>query len=230
MKEVQAKRYAGPYEEVPFEHFIQSPIGLVPKDQGKKTHLIFHLSYPRYNGTSVNAGIPKGKCTVKYPDFGEAVKMCLDLNSDSVFIGKSDMSMAFRHVPLKPSDYRFLILKAYHPITNKVWFFVDKCLPFGSLISCVIFQVISNSIAQMVSYRTKRPTLNYLDDYFFSETMKRSCDWQVNQFLWVCNQINFPVSLEKTHWGTTLLVFLGFLLDTVNQHIGIPIEKLRPQS
>ena len=47
MKEVKAKRYAGPFVKPPFEHFIQSPIGLVPKDKGTKTRLIFHLSHPR---------------------------------------------------------------------------------------------------------------------------------------------------------------------------------------
>ena len=42
--EVKAKRYAGPYDEVPFKYYIQSPCGLVPK-AGNKTRLIFHLSY-----------------------------------------------------------------------------------------------------------------------------------------------------------------------------------------
>ena len=37
LKEVKAKRVAGPYEEIPFEYFIQSPVGLVPKDKGTKT-------------------------------------------------------------------------------------------------------------------------------------------------------------------------------------------------
>ena len=46
MKEVKEKRFAGPFKEIPFEHFIQSPIGLVPKDGGKYYRLIFHLSYP----------------------------------------------------------------------------------------------------------------------------------------------------------------------------------------
>ena len=46
MKEVKDKRFAGPFEEVPFEYFIQSPVGLVPKDNGTKTRLIFHFSYP----------------------------------------------------------------------------------------------------------------------------------------------------------------------------------------
>ena len=46
MKEVQLKRFAGPFKKPPFEFFVQSPIGLVPKDKGLKTRLIFHLSYP----------------------------------------------------------------------------------------------------------------------------------------------------------------------------------------
>ena len=44
MKEVELKRVAGPFEEVPFKNYIQSPMGLVPK-AGNKTRLIFHLSY-----------------------------------------------------------------------------------------------------------------------------------------------------------------------------------------
>ena len=81
MKEVGAGRYAGPFEDVPYTKFIQSPIGLVPKDKGTKTRLIFHLSYPRVGGTSVNAGIPREKCTVKYPDFQDAIKQCYDLGT-----------------------------------------------------------------------------------------------------------------------------------------------------
>ena len=48
MKEVALERYADPYKKLPFtDDFIQSPIGLVPKDNGKDMRLIFHLSYPR---------------------------------------------------------------------------------------------------------------------------------------------------------------------------------------
>ena len=73
----------------------------------------------------------------------------------------------------------------------------------------------------------KRPTLNYLDDYFFIEMLKRLCDWQVQQFLNICDEINFPVSLEKRHWGSQVLVFLGFLLDLINKRVGIPLEKIK---
>ena len=45
MKEVRLGRVAGPYDSIPFENYIQSPIGLVPKAGGDQTRLIFHLSY-----------------------------------------------------------------------------------------------------------------------------------------------------------------------------------------
>ena len=54
MKEVKEGRYAGPFEDIPFENYIQSPIGLVPKNGGKDTRLIFYLSYPRGRNSSVN--------------------------------------------------------------------------------------------------------------------------------------------------------------------------------
>ena len=47
MKEVQNNRFAGPFENIPFKNYTQSPVGLVPKGAGMDTRLIFHLSYPR---------------------------------------------------------------------------------------------------------------------------------------------------------------------------------------
>ena len=137
MTEVKDGRLAGPFKEIPYEHFIQSPIGLVPKYKGTKTRLIFHLSYPK-NGDSVNLGIPDDLCTVKYPDFEEAVKLCL-LAGKSCSISRSDISRAFRNVPLLPDQWPLLIMKAIDPRDSKTYYLVDKCLPFGSSISCRIF-------------------------------------------------------------------------------------------
>ena len=137
MKEVELGRYARPFDEPPFENFVQSPIGLVPKDKGtKKTRLIFHLSFPK-SGDSVNSGIPYDKCQVKYLDFGEAIKLCLK-EGVGCKLGKSDMLSAFRHVLMAKDQWWLLVMKAEHPITKVVKYFVDKCLPFGSSISCAI--------------------------------------------------------------------------------------------
>ena len=205
MAEVKDKRFAGPYEKIPFEYFIQSPVGLVPKDNGKKTRLIFHLSYPR-TGNSVNAGIPHDQCTVKYPSFDEAVKLALQAGK-GCGMAKSDMSRAFRNVPLRPDQWYLLVMKAEHPITGKIYYFIDKCLPFGSSISCAIFQRVSNAVAHIVKFRTKKDLVNYLDDYFFATLLKAWCNDQVKEFLEVCSEINFPVAEEKNS--------LEFLLDDI---------------
>ena len=187
--------------------------------------MIFHLSYPKSDKTSVNACIPKDKCSVQYPDFLDAVEMCIQAGVGCK-IAKSDMSSPFRHIPMKVGSFRYLILKAQHPETKVWYYFVDKCLNFGSSISCAIFQAFSNAVAYLVKFKTKKNVLNYLDDYLFAALRKLVCDQQVRIFLQICEDIKFPVALEKTFWGTTVLVFLGLLLDTKEQVICIPKEKV----
>ena len=137
LKEVRLGRFAGPFEEPPFDNFIQSPVGLVPKGEND-TRLIFHLSYPR-GGDSVNSQTPPEPSSVKYPDFSEAVEMCTR-EGKGCYVAKSDMKSAFRNLPIKPEDWRWLVMKAQDPWDNRWKFFVDKCLPFGSSISCAHFQ------------------------------------------------------------------------------------------
>ena len=179
MKEVKANRYVGPFENIPFEYFIQSPIGLVPK-AGRQTRLIFHLSYDFPNGNkSVNYWTLKELCTVKYNDLDHAVdnsiKMIHQLKSEqleiknTLFYGKMDLKSAFRQAPLKESMWPLLILKATCPSTGSTFYFVDKCLPFGASISCSHFQRLSNALKHVVenlecSYHT---ITNYLDDFLF---------------------------------------------------------------
>ena len=103
---------------------------------------------------------------------------------------------------------------------------MDKCLPFSSSISCAIFQAISDAIAWIVEYRTKRPNVNYFDDYLFAAAMRALCNAQIEAFLEVCREINFPVALEKTYWATNRLTFLGLLFDMLRQVVCIPMDKL----
>ena len=225
MKEVKEKRYAGPFEEIPFKNYIQSPIGLVPKDNRAKTRLIFHLSYPKDRSTSINANTPRDICRVKYCEFDQAVLRCIE-EGIGCSMGKSDMSAAFRNLGIKRQHWPYLIMMAVNPRDNKTYYFVDKCLPFGAAISCAHFQAFSNAIAFLVRHKTSKRTINYLDDYFFAALCKLLCDTQVHSFIEICNQIRFPVSLEKTFWGTTKLTFLGMLLDSVAQIVAVPQEKI----
>ena len=170
MKEVKAKHYAGPYDEIPFENYIQSPIGLVPK-HGNKTRLIFHLSFDfDEKHKSVNACTPKEWCSVKYNDLDAAIANCLKVSHEAltlngtgtVFSGKMDLSMAFRVLPMKIGCICWLVLMAQDPLTGETKFFIDKCLPFGASISCSHYQRFSNLLRWIIEFRTgHRSITNY---------------------------------------------------------------------
>ena len=121
MKEVKEKRYAGPLEEIPFDSYIQSPIGLVPKDGGKDTRLIFHLFYPRGEKSSVNANTSVELFSVKNPDFNKTINLCLR-EGKSCHIAKSDMKSAFRNLSIIKKHWRYLVMKAVSPIDGKTYF------------------------------------------------------------------------------------------------------------
>ena len=228
MKEVREKRFAGPFKEseIPFRYFIQSPIGLVPKDNGTNTRLIFHLSYPRTkHSTSVNANTPKELCSVKYPNFEEAINLCIAAGR-SCHISRSDMKSAFRNLGVLRRHWKFLLMKARSPLDKCWYYFLDKCIPFGGSISCSHFQRFSNCVAHLVQHRTGKKVVNYLDDYLFVALLKLLCNLQMKEFLRICSIINFPINLEKTFWASTQMTFLGFLINTVTWTVSVPCEKL----
>ena len=227
MKEVKEKRYAGPYKQIPFENYIQSAIGLVPKDGGRKTRLIFHLSHPRdrSKGDSVNGNTPEYLTKVNYKTFDDAVVLCLK-EGPGCYLAKSDMTSAFRHLAMKRKYWKYLVMKAKSPIDHQWYYFVDKCMPFGASISCSHFQEFSDAVAHIVQTFTRKANINYLDDFFFTALLKAVCDGQVKTFLDVCESIRFPVSMEKTFWGCTRITFLGLLIDTIHQIVSVPCEKV----
>ena len=120
-----------------------------------------------------------------------------------------------------------MAMKARSPLDGKWYFFVDKCLPFGASISCSHFQRVSNAIAFLTGKLTKRDPINYLDDYLFGAYLRSFCNAQVQAIIDLCDCISFPVSLEKTFRATTLLSFLGLIIDTVHQYVCIPVDKVQ---
>ena len=160
----------------------------------------------------MNANINKSLCKVVYPDFHEAIHLCLK-EGKSGHVSKSDQRLAFCNLGILKKHWCYLIMKARSPIDGKIYYFIDKCLPFGASISCAHFQKVSNAIAFLVKYRTSKKVINYLDNYLFAALMKLICNEQIRAFSNICQDIGMPVSPEKTVWETTLITFLGFLAE-----------------
>ena len=185
MKEVSAKQYSGPFSKIPFEdHYVQSPIGLVPK-AGGQTRLIFYLSFDFEDFMSVNHYTPAEMCSVKYNNLDHAVRNALfylhDHMNACIWFAKSDAKSAFRVLPLSPGSWWLLVMKAEDPVTSLVFYFVDKCLPFRSSISCSHYQRFSDLLAHIMRHLTGQSIVcftvtNYLDDFLFIEITKRKCN------------------------------------------------------
>ena len=173
----------------------------------------------------MNANTPESLSKVTYPDFSLAIAKCLE-EGVGCYLSRSDFSAASRNLGIRPFDWMLLIMKAQDPKTNQWFYFVDKCLPFGASISCAIFQSFSDAVARVVHYVTKKKPVNYLDDYLFIALLRALCNKQVEVFIDICKQINFPINLEKTFWAETCTIFLGFLIDMVHQFVAIPMEKI----
>ena len=146
--------------------------------------------------------------------------------SHKCFFAKSDLSNAFRLVPEKIQQRKWLLLKARHPVTKDLCFFIDLCMPFGASISCAIFQAFSDALRHIMEWILKEQSLsNYLDDFLFFVFIKQRCDEMIQEFLNLCNKIGCPVSMEKTEKATMVIIFLGLLLDSVHLSSLIPLEK-----
>ena len=180
--------------------------------------------------TSVNANTPKELTTVHYKDFDEAIKICNELLKNDknaiIYFSKSDLTSAFRQLPMKRKCWVYLVMKAYHPVTGKVAYFVDKCLPFGAAISCAIFQKVSDALSHLVEFHTGQRNVNYLDDFLFLALLQALCNLQLDVFMAICNTIRLPVAFEKTVLAGTRIIFLGLLIDGWNRKVGIPVDKI----
>ena len=71
--ELELGRIKGPFDHPPFDNFICSPLGLIPKSVPGKFRLIHDLSFTKHN--SVNLGIPKEFATVQYDGIDQVVEL-----------------------------------------------------------------------------------------------------------------------------------------------------------
>ena len=122
-------------------------------------------------------------------------------------------------------------MKAEDPSDKTIKYFVDKCLPFGSSISCALFQEVSDAIRYLLEHKiaykvpSNRSINNYLDDFLFIARTLTILNWMIQQFLDLCEMVGIPINMKKTEWATQVIVFLGFLLNGKMFTISVPNEK-----
>jgi hypothetical protein len=75
--------------------------------------------------------------------------------------------------------------------------------------------------------RGVKAALHYLDDFLvLGPPEQPNCTHALTTTLALCAELGFPVAPEKTAGPITTLTFLGIDIDTTQQQIRLPQEKL----
>lgn len=220
-KEIQAGRLLGPYTPETARRelgpFFCSPIGVVPKKDGK-FRLIHHLSHPLSN--SLNSHIPPDLCSVQYASVDDAVSLILQTGMGS-YMAKTDVKDAFRLLPISPQDYHLLGLH----FDGLLYF--DRCLPMGCSLSCNYFECFSTALQWIAkTYFGISMMTHILDDFFFVSSSREGALKDLQSFLSLCNYLGVPLAQDKTVGPEQTLSFLGIELDTAHMCMRLPRDKV----
>ena len=128
-------------------------------------------------------------------------------------------SRAFYHLRIDPGDLDLLGL--HHGS-----YYLDGSLAFGFRHECFFFQKCSDAIRYIMKKFGYPNLLNYINDLIYiglSSNIQASYDFLL-QFL---QDLGLEISYNKLVAPSKAIVCLGILVDTVNQTISIPPEKLQ---
>lgn len=221
--EVSLGRYAGPFDNPPFNAFQISPLKLTPKKKPGEFRLLHNLSYP-YDDTSVNKNIPQECTKVSYASIQDAINYILKLGK-GCYMAKSDIKSAFRLVPVHPEDYYLLGFK----FNGK--YFYDRCLAQGCASSCKIFEEISTALEWILRNKFHVPyVVHVLDDFLKLAISKPLCIRYQISWKTLCKDLCIPIAPEKTEGPDQVMTFVGIQLSSIDMIAQLPLDKLRKYS
>ncbi|XP_062591615.1 uncharacterized protein LOC134253122 [Saccostrea cucullata] len=218
-KELGLNRISGPHVLKPFDNFICSPLGLVPKKLPGEFRIIHDLSFPE--GNSVNEHISRENAVVQYDSIENVIQLIKKFGKGAL-MAKLDIEDGFRNIPIHPSDYHFLGF-----LWNNQYYF-DKCLPMGASSSCQLFERLSTALQWIMLNKYQASGMSHLiDDFFFiGPALSQKCLSDVRNFENLCSRVGVPLKESKTVLPTTCLTIYGIEVDSVLMQSRLPEDKL----
>ena len=144
-----------------------SPIGVILKrNRPNAWRLIVDLSSPE--GHSVNDGVDRADCSIKYASFDDAGRMIRALGVGTL-MAKANIKEAYRMVPVQPEDCPLLAMKRKEAI------FIDTALPFGLRSTPKIFSALVDGFIWVLRNIGADQSLHYLDDFLFWVNQNPQC-------------------------------------------------------
>ncbi len=219
-KEVNLGRFSGPWKTSPIPDLIITPIGLVEKKVKGTFRLIHHLSWPRH-GHSVNSGIDRKYCIVKYNSFDSAIEM-IAKKGKYTLLWKEDVISAFSTLSLRKEDFRLTGFKFEGGI------YIEKCMPMGAAVSCATWEAFANFIQWRVQLENNTSNMSfYVDDFiFFGAYGTNECHSIIAKFQEICKKLGVPLAEDKRVGPCHVINYLGYTIDTVNGMVKVPCDRV----
>ncbi len=105
--------------------------------------------------------------------------------------------------------------------------YVDGMLPFGLRSAPKNFNALADALEWVVVEEGVEHLYHYLDDFaMVGPPDSAACRHYLNTMAKVCHEMGVPLAQEKQEGPSTVITFLGIEIDTVEQVIRLPKEKL----
>ena len=123
-------------------------------------------------------------------------------------------------MPVHPADWHLLVMEW------KSGIFIDIRLPFGLRSLPKLFNILADFLARILEHQGVL-CLHYLDEFLtIGQPCSNECYQNLHIMIQVCQLLNVPLAIGKVEGPSTLLEFLGILLDTVRMEAHLPVDKL----
>ena len=220
--ELKYKSVVGPFKSNPFNQ----PIGILPlnmrdKKDSMEKRIILDLSFPE--GLAVSEGIDKTtyqgvNVDWRLPTVDTLPQLMIKKGVGSLLF-KHDLKRYYRQIFVDPSD----AVKLGYYVNDVIY--IDSTLPMGMTSSCYIVQRVS-SIIPFIMQQRGYSAVNYIDDLGGVDSASKA-ELAFEELGNILAEIGILESVQKATPPSTKMVFLGILLDSINQTLSIDSERLQ---
>ena len=228
----------GPFTEqtIPsqFKDYHANPVFV--KDESKictktstlkpKSRTIIDCSNTKHPGHAPNDFISEEEKSVKYPSIINVIDTIQ--KTGIKWMISADAENAFNRVPIDERYIKHYAIKLAGIII--LW----TALVFGGASSCAIYTVFAYYLGWMITQEFDdifildgiKVLINYLDDFFAGHKTKEGAWRQYHAIKYAFNKYGVPTQEKKMQIPTQRLKYIGFEIDTKQQQLEIPPEKL----
>ena len=217
--QIQEEINNGRYVVCAVRPHIISALGALPKPNSKEIRLIHDASRP--HGTALNDFAISDKYTCS------TVEAAAAMVKKNGYMGKVDLSSAYRSVRIHPSDYAYAGLQWTYPGHNRPTYMHDTRLMFGARLSASTFNRLTQAVVRIMKTRGRGANvLVYCDDFFITHERKEECRKIMNELMGVLRELGFAINYNKLVAPSTKITFLGVEINTVAHTLALPREKM----